>query len=75
MTDNEKTIFTLMIALTERVFDLSDEQLAINRVLSELPSLDVSLRQTLRDAVAHAESMHDQNQAFLAAVKDFSLRQ
>jgi hypothetical protein len=29
----------------------------------------------LRDAVAHAESMHDQNQAFLAAVKDFSLRQ
>jgi hypothetical protein len=69
MTDMEKTIFTLLIALTEKVCVLSEVQLSTNRVLSQLPIADEQLRQTLRDAVARGEAELDQTQSFLSDAK------
>jgi len=69
MTDMDKSILTLLLALTQKVYGLSEMQFAINRVLSQLPIADATLRQTLRDAVARSESEHDQTQALLADVQ------
>ena len=66
MTETEKTIFTLLLALTEKICSLSEVQLSTNRVLSQLPIADEQLRQTLRAAVARGESELDQTQSFLA---------
>jgi hypothetical protein len=69
MTEMEKTIFTLLLALTERVCVLSEVQLSTNRALSQLPDLSVELQASLRDAVARGESELDQTQAFLSTTK------
>jgi hypothetical protein len=69
MTEMEKSIITLLLALTQKVYSLSEIQFSTNRVLSQLPIADETLRQTLRDAVARGESLHDQGQALLADVQ------
>jgi hypothetical protein len=69
MTEMEKTIFALLLALTEKVCVLSEIQLSTNRALSQLPDLSVELQVSLRDAVARGESELDQTQAFLATAQ------
>ena len=72
MTNNEKSIISLLLAVTEKIYGLSETQFLMARVLSKLPIVDEKLQENLRDAVARCEAQQDQNQALLADVQALS---
>ena len=74
ITENEKSIVSLLLALTQKVYALSEGELATNRLLSQLPILDEKLRADLRARVAFCESQLDQGLALLNEMLAFSKR-